>query len=297
MGAWERGTGGLILYAAPGRYPSGQRGQAVNLLRKLRWFESNPAHSRFAASAARPSGGRRHAPELGTASAAGLQHPLHLDDVEPLAELPAHLAFGADDDEPARPVQRDRRVVLPGDAGDHRMEAVGLGQPQQFVEQLAPDACAAGVRDGGRPSPRPWWRTRGGPGRWRANRTPRSRRRPRRRGRDGRRSARRSTAPARRACGAPCRRGRSTRRRSGCRWRGCPRRPAARRPDPKPFTFMVDSASPSRPSGRLRCISTASSTARQGSAGVGVAILFGSAPLAQSAEHFHGKEGVYGSSP
>ncbi len=28
-----------------------------------------------------------------------------------------------------------------------------------------------------------------------------------------------------------------------------------------------------------------------------VAILKGSAPLAQSAEHFHGKEGVYGSSP
>ena len=30
---------------APGRYPSGQRGQSVKLLRKLRWFESNPAHS------------------------------------------------------------------------------------------------------------------------------------------------------------------------------------------------------------------------------------------------------------
>src|SRR5207344_3383325 len=52
--AWERGMGGLILYAAPGRYPSGQRGQAVNLLRKLRWFESNPAHSARAASASRP---------------------------------------------------------------------------------------------------------------------------------------------------------------------------------------------------------------------------------------------------
>ena len=36
---------GLILYAARGRYPSGQRGQPVKLLRKLRWFESNPAHS------------------------------------------------------------------------------------------------------------------------------------------------------------------------------------------------------------------------------------------------------------
>src|SRR5207247_1426126 len=28
-----------------GRYPSGQRGQSVKLLRKLRWFESSPAHS------------------------------------------------------------------------------------------------------------------------------------------------------------------------------------------------------------------------------------------------------------
>ncbi len=36
--------GGLILYAALGRYPSGQRGQSVKLLRELRWFESNPAH-------------------------------------------------------------------------------------------------------------------------------------------------------------------------------------------------------------------------------------------------------------
>jgi hypothetical protein len=29
---------------APGVYPSGQRGQTVNLLRKLRWFESSRAH-------------------------------------------------------------------------------------------------------------------------------------------------------------------------------------------------------------------------------------------------------------
>ena len=36
---------------------------------------------------------------------------------------------------------------------------------------------------------------------------------------------------------------------------------------------------------------------RQGIAGVGVAILSRPAPLAQLAEHFHGKEGVYGSSP
>ena len=36
---------------------------------------------------------------------------------------------------------------------------------------------------------------------------------------------------------------------------------------------------------------------RQGTAGTGVAILFRPAPLAQLAEHFHGKEGVYGSSP
>src|SRR5262245_26074394 len=42
-----------------GRYPSGQRGQSVKLLRKLRWFESNPAHF------ARLYGGRSHVdPEL-----------------------------------------------------------------------------------------------------------------------------------------------------------------------------------------------------------------------------------------
>ena len=51
-GQRESPAGGLILYDAPGRYPSGQRGQPVKLLRKLRWFESNPAHS------ARRFGGR-----------------------------------------------------------------------------------------------------------------------------------------------------------------------------------------------------------------------------------------------
>ena len=34
----------LVSYAPLGRYPSGQRGQSVKLLRKLRWFESSPAH-------------------------------------------------------------------------------------------------------------------------------------------------------------------------------------------------------------------------------------------------------------
>ena len=30
-----------------GRFPSGQRGQTVNLLQLLRWFESTPAHFFF----------------------------------------------------------------------------------------------------------------------------------------------------------------------------------------------------------------------------------------------------------
>ena len=45
MACRPRTSGEIVAIRAPGRYPSGQRGQAVNLLRKLRWFESNPAHS------------------------------------------------------------------------------------------------------------------------------------------------------------------------------------------------------------------------------------------------------------
>src|SRR6478736_5212275 len=110
--AWECGKGGLILYAAPGRYPSGQRGQAVNLLRKLRWFESNPAHS---------------------------EHPLHLDHVEPLAELASHLPLGAHGLEPAGGVERDRCVVVTRDAGDHRVEAVRGGEVEQLLEHEPAD--------------------------------------------------------------------------------------------------------------------------------------------------------------
>ena len=38
-------NGGCYCTQAPGRYPSGQREQSVKPLRKLRWFESSPAHS------------------------------------------------------------------------------------------------------------------------------------------------------------------------------------------------------------------------------------------------------------
>ena len=53
-----------------------------------------------------------------------LQQALHLDDVEPAAELATDLAFDADDLEAARLVHVDRRLVAPDDAGDHGVEAV-----------------------------------------------------------------------------------------------------------------------------------------------------------------------------
>src|SRR5215213_246641 len=132
--AWERGKGGLVLYAAPGRYPSGQRGQAVNLLRKLRWFESNPAHSTSQQACARL---RRASLCQGRS-----EHPLHLDHVEPLTELAADFPLGAHDDEAARGVERDRGVVLAGDPGDHGVEAVGRRQAEQLLEHEATDPAA-----------------------------------------------------------------------------------------------------------------------------------------------------------
>ena len=121
---------------------------------------------------------------------------LHLDHVEPLAELPADLPLGAHDLEAAGRVQRDRRRrCSPGDAGDHRVEAV------------RPRPAAAAPRAARRPMPRPWWpssevdrvldrraRRRAGAGSVESEPNPTTaarRARPRRR--DGRRSARRST--------------------------------------------------------------------------------------------------------
>jgi lysyl-tRNA synthetase class 2 len=52
------------------------------------------------------------------------QQALHLEHVEPAAELASDLALGAHDLEPERAVQGDRGVVAADDAGDHRMEAV-----------------------------------------------------------------------------------------------------------------------------------------------------------------------------
>ncbi len=74
-----------------------------------------------------------------------LEHSLHLDDVEPVAELAADLPLGADELERARHVQRDGRLVAPHDAGHHRMEPVVDGQPEHLVEQEPADALAAPV--------------------------------------------------------------------------------------------------------------------------------------------------------
>ncbi|MEY2452612.1 MAG: lysyl-tRNA synthetase, class [Acidimicrobiaceae bacterium] len=52
------------------------------------------------------------------------QEALHLEHVEPAAELAANLALGAHDLEPERAMQRDRRIVTADDAGDHRVETV-----------------------------------------------------------------------------------------------------------------------------------------------------------------------------
>ncbi len=63
------------------------------------------------------------------------EHPLHQHDVEPLAELAAHLAFGPGVLEPAPGVQPDRRLVEADDAADHGMKPVVRPPPDQLLEQ------------------------------------------------------------------------------------------------------------------------------------------------------------------
>ena len=129
---WKPGTGGLILYAAPGRYPSGQRGQAVNLLRKLRWFESNPAHSQSDARLRPP---RRRAFAFTASAASPPRRATGRTCGRPRARCPRPRSRSA-------AWSRDRRVVPAGDPGDHRVEPVRRGEADQLVEQQAPDAAA-----------------------------------------------------------------------------------------------------------------------------------------------------------
>src|SRR5205823_3987849 len=65
------------------------------------------------------------------------QKPLQLHHVEPSAELPAHLALGADELETAAAMQRDRSLVTSDDAGDDGVEAVLAGQLDERLEQQA----------------------------------------------------------------------------------------------------------------------------------------------------------------
>lgn len=63
------------------------------------------------------------------------EHALHDDDVEPLAELATDLAFGADDVEAQRRVQRNRRLVAADDAGQNGMESMAGGGADQTAEE------------------------------------------------------------------------------------------------------------------------------------------------------------------
>ena len=105
-----------------------------------------------------------------------LEHPLHLDDVEPAAELAADLALDADD---ARSRSASWSAI---DASwPPTMRAITEWKPwsrrqaDELLEQQPADALRRGGRGARRPSPRPSWRTPAGPCRGRASRTrPRS---------------------------------------------------------------------------------------------------------------------------
>ena len=168
------------------------------------------------------------------------EQALQLHHVEPLAVLAPDLPLHADQFEAGRLVQPDGRLVVAGDPGDHRMEAVG-GRPGPAARPggPAPPPCPAG-RGRRRPSSPPWPSTPSVPGRatgsrsrGRSPRWPRPGRPLRRRGPrwppgpGAPRCARGSRLPAQPWCGAPCRRCWCSRGPRRCRWPGWPRR----RPD------------------------------------------------------------------
>ena len=173
---------------APGRYPRGQRGRAVNPLR-YRYVGSNPTRPTTADTS------------VTRARRLGSEQSLHEHDVEPATELSADFALGADRLEPAARMERDRRFVIADDARDRGVKSVRGAQAHQLVQQGRADARTPALPARRRPSPRPWSSTRRAAGTGSTIRSPAPRRRRRSpRSRDGHRSARRATRPGLRCC-------------------------------------------------------------------------------------------------
>ena len=273
-----------LLDVASGSVPEWPKGTGCKpVALPLRWFESNPAHPALRASreGARPIPARAPRP---AARACSSEHPLHQDDVEPAAELAADLALGADRLEAARAraarsTRRGRRRCGRSRSGTRGRVPSSTSSPSSSrADALAPAVAVHvdRVLDGRS-------RTPAGAGTATATRS----RRP---------SPSPSTATIA-GCPPECssihgqlvveraghevERDRRLERPRGCRSPGSPRRRGARR---------GGSACTGRRYGR---------TLRNGRRRAAAArlSLSGFAPLAQSAEHFHGKEGVYGSSP
>ena len=70
------------------------------------------------------------------------EQQFHDHHVEPSAELPADFAFVAHDLEAVRGVQPDRGLMATDDAGEHRMESVRRGPFGEVAEQHPADAAA-----------------------------------------------------------------------------------------------------------------------------------------------------------
>ncbi len=138
-------------------------------------------------------------------------------DVEPPAELAAHLAFDADQLEPARPMQRERRLAGRFDPCHHGMEAMSAGHVEA---SRSARPCRCPGRDGRaarRPSPRRSCGRRLAPCTERATRTRPPIRRSRRRLRRARLTARRATTADPPTTASRGRTSRSRSRPRGCR--------------------------------------------------------------------------------
>ena len=89
------------------------------------------------------------------------EHLLQIEDVDPASELVTQLREAPLLDEAEAAVDRDARLLIGGDAGDHRVVPERGGARQEVGEQRAPGAAPLLVVPDVERSPRPCGRTPG----------------------------------------------------------------------------------------------------------------------------------------
>ncbi len=65
----------------------------------------------------------------------GSEHPLHEDNVEPLAKFSTDFPFGSYRGEAQRLMKSDRGIVATNDSGHNRMESTGCANLEKFAQK------------------------------------------------------------------------------------------------------------------------------------------------------------------